>query len=430
MPDYMNIEELYRLYLTCKGFSTDTRKLIPGSIFFALKGENFNGNEFAQSALDAGCSYAVIDEGEEVNHRIIKVNDVLHTLQSLANYHRRQFNIPVLGITGSNGKTTSKELIGAVLKRKFNVLITEGNLNNHLGVPFTLLRLKEDHEVAIIEMGASKPGDIKELVEIAEPDLGIITNIGAAHIEGFGSLEGVIMTKTELYDYLAENGGLVFYNAEDEILVNKLPVNTEHFSYGTSSADVVGVLENLTPFVQFSWASSVYQSGVLNTNLVGRYNFTNFLAAAAVGTYFKVSGEEISAALSEYEPSNKRSQVTNTDRNTLIVDCYNANATSMTAALESFIEVNHPKKIVILGDMLELGHISGEEHQRIIDLIRLNGLEGILVGKEFAARKSTFKSYNNVDDLLKAENLGELNNSLILLKGSRGIRLESLLEYL
>ncbi len=424
----MEIKELHQLFIASKGVSTDTRKIENDTIFFALKGDNFNGNQYAKDALEKGCSYAIIDEPEySENDKFILVENVQTTLQDLANYHRNQFDIPVIGITGSNGKTTSKELIGAVLSEKFSVLITEGNLNNHLGVPFTLLKLNATHDMAIIEMGASKPGDIKELVEIAEPGFGIITNIGAAHIEGFGSLKGVINTKKELYDFIGSNEGVLFYNSNDEILKNVLPKDSNLISYG-DKGQVSGELISLNPYVNFTWTKGDFTSDLINSNLVGKYNFFNFLSAVSIGDYFGVEKEKIGQALAAYVPSNNRSQVTKTEKNTLIVDCYNANASSMRAALESFVEMDSEKKLVILGDMLELGEISEEEHLKVIEFVEQNGLQAIFVGAEFSkVLESSFKDYNAV---LKTEMLDQISNTAILLKGSRGIRLENLIEYL
>ncbi|UKN03222.1 UDP-N-acetylmuramoyl-tripeptide--D-alanyl-D-alanine ligase [Paracrocinitomix mangrovi] len=426
----MNISHLHELFVTSKGVCTDTRNLEPNTIFFALKGANFNGNEYAQKAIDEGCSYAIVDEAEyKTSDQIFLVDDVLETLQKLANFHRKQFDIPILGITGSNGKTTSKELIGAVLKKKYNVLITEGNLNNHLGVPFTLLKLNSQHDFAVIEMGANKPGDIQELVEIAEPNHGIITNVGAAHIEGFGSLEGVIQTKTAMYRWMEKVQGVIFCNADDETLKSHLP-KAPLVTYGEESANIQGELVEMNPFVSFKWNNSTYHSEIIETKLTGRYNFTNFLAAVCIGDYFGVQPAAINEALSNYQPSNNRSQIQKSDRNTLIVDCYNANATSMKAAIQSFAEITAESKLAIVGDMLELGEISNVEHQKIVDLLNDLGLKAILVGKEFQKTNSNFPKYSNFIDLLDNEDLSSINNFSILLKGSRGIKLENLIQYL
>lgn len=425
----MKINQLHELFLASDGISTDTRKLEPNTLFFALKGANFNGNEFVQKAIEEGCAYAVIDEADyQTNEHCILVDNVLDTLQDLARYHRRQFDIPVLGITGSNGKTTSKELIGAVLEKKYNLLITEGNLNNHLGVPFTLLRLNEDHDFAVIEMGANKPGDIKELAEIAEPNYGIITNIGAAHIEGFGSLEGVINTKTELYRFIQAANGELFVNADDQILMNQLP-KLKTFTYGEQNGQVQGTLKSLNPFVLFNYAEGEFQSENIQTKLVGKYNFTNFLAAVCIGRHFGVSHNSIQTALEEYTPSNNRSQVQKTKKNTLIVDCYNANPTSMKAAIESFKMMDAKDKTAILGDMLELGEISNTEHAQIVALFAELNINLITVGNEFGKTNHSHH-FSNTKDLIESGILSELKEQLILLKGSRGIQLENLIEQL
>ena len=427
----MRIEQLHKLFVNSSGISTDTRKLEKNTLFFALKGDNFNGNQFAEKALEAGCKWSIVDEAEYAGHeKAILVDSVLQTLQDLSNFHRKQFDIPVLGITGSNGKTTTKELIGAVLSQKYNLLMTEGNLNNHLGVPFTLLRLKRDHDFAVIEMGANKLGDIKELVDIAEPTHGLITNIGAAHIEGFGSLQGVIKTKTEMYEFLDRNNGVVFYNAEDEILAQHLPDVNEIISYGETAGSIQGDVVKLDPLVHFKWRTKNYESGVIDSNLVGKYNFTNFLCAAAVGNYFGVEQTKIGEAIANYKPSNNRSQVQKTNRNTLIVDCYNANATSMKAALDSFVEMDSNSKIAILGDMLELGDISQVEHQKVADFLRENNLDAILVGKEMSKVASNLRKFSNVDELIQSNLLSEIKDSAVMLKGSRGIRLEHLIVHL
>ncbi len=427
----MTIAEIHKLFLESEGISTDTRNLIPNTIFFALKGDNFNGNEFAEKAIEGGCTYSIIDESAYNTHpQTILVDSVLQTLQDLANYHRKQFDIPVLGITGSNGKTTTKELIGAVLSKKFNLLITEGNLNNHLGVPFTLLRMNNQHEFAVIEMGANKPGDIKELVEIAEPTHGLITNIGAAHIEGFGSLDGVIKTKTEMYDFIDRNGGVVFYNAEDEILAQHLPDVNEIVSYGERAGSIQGELLKLDPFVNFKWKSAATESPAITTNLVGKYNFINFLCAVCIGNYFEVPATDISAAIAEYVPSNNRSQVQKTERNKLVVDCYNANPTSMMAALKSFVQMEADSKVAILGDMLELGQISDEEHQKIANFLHANEIKAFLVGAEMSKVNSSLQKFENAQSLIDQSVLRDVTNAIVLLKGSRGIKLETLIAHL
>jgi len=308
-------------------------------------------------------------------------------------------------------------LTGAVITQEYNALITEGNLNNHLGVPFTLLNLTDDHEIAIIEMGANKPGDIKELVEIAEPTHGIITNVGAAHIEGFGSLEGVIKTKTEMYEFIAANEGQLFINAEDEKLIAKLPAGVPICSYGEFHGDYQGKLQEQDPFIAFSWHTDGYESRILKTNLVGKYNFINFLSAIAIGQYFEVYAYAINDALENYIPFNNRSQVTRTERNTLIVECYNANATSMMAALESFVDMKAKSKLVILGDMLELGDISIEEHQKIVDFVESHKVSAILIGTEMGKVNTKFPIYPNWKAVVESESLAELHETVVLLKG-------------
>ena len=426
----MTTTELHNLFLASEGICTDTRKIQPNTIFFALKGANFNGNEFASKAIDAGCNYAVIDEPQGENEKFILVDDVLKCLQDLANFHRKQFDIPVLGITGSNGKTTTKELIGAVLSKKFNLLITEGNLNNHLGVPFTLLRLTKNHDFAVIEMGANKPGDIQELAEIAEPNFGIITNIGSAHIEGMGSIEGIIETKTAMYRWVEKVGGEVFYNSSDPILGEHLP-NINLHSYG-DNGDVKGEILAMNPFVSFKWYSGDYTSPEIQTNLVGTYNFYNFLSAVAIGNHFGVEKEDICNALSDYTPSNNRSQVTRTERNTLIVDCYNANPTSMEAAVDNFLKIEFPhgQKLLILGDMLELGHISDQEHQDLFKSVVAQFDKYIFVGSEFIKTSDSDAVYQTWEEVVENEDLPSIKDHLILLKGSRGIKLENLIEHL
>ena len=426
----MNIKKLHQLFINSNGICTDTRMLKTNSLFFALKGENFNGNKYAMQSIDEGCSYAVVDEEQYVlGDNYIFVDSVLKTLQALAKYHREQFNIPIIGITGSNGKTTTKELIGQVLGEKYNVLITQGNFNNHLGVPFTLLNLTDHHDIAIIEMGANKPGDIKELVDIALPTHGLITNIGTAHIEGFGSLQGVINTKTEMYEFVKKNNGKLFVNSNDELLMGLKPY-VETITYGFKNAAVNGELIELTPYVNFKWSTKDFQSRVLKTNLVGAYNLTNFLTAISVGVEFNVDLNDICNAIEEYKPTNNRSQVTNTERNTLIVDCYNANPTSMKAAIESFEMIDSKDKLLILGDMLELGHISNEAHKNIINVLIERNLNAILVGVEFSKLNSKFATYLNTNLLLEHEDLDAIKENYILLKGSRGIKLERLIEKL
>lgn len=428
-------KHLYDLFLNSSGICTDTRAIEQNSLFICIKGENFDGNTFSKKALEFGASHVIVDNPDYFDESLpmTLVKDSLTFLQELANFHRNQFSIPVIGITGSNGKTTSKELIYTVLSKKYNVLATKGNLNNHLGVPFTLLRLKKEHEIAIIEMGANKFKDIQELCEIAEPNFGIITNIGKAHLEGFGDFEGVKKTKKELYDSIEKSKGKLIVNSDDEVLTSILPKEIETITYGTKyDSNIRGELIALNPFVEMNWNHKNYSSPNLQTQMIGKYNFYNYLAAAAFGIEFKVSPELISEAIKEYAPTNNRSQVKKTKSNTLILDCYNANPTSMKSALESFALIESENKLFIIGDMKELGSESNLEHKKIIELIESLNLKGFTVGKEFSQFNSTsilnnFESNQIIKEYLKNNPLTE---NLILLKGSRSIGLEILEEIL
>lgn len=428
-------KHLYDLFLNSSGISTDTRAIEKNSLFICIKGENFDGNTFSESALTAGASHVIVDNPKYLKEgkQMTLVGNSVIFLQQLANHHRKQFNIPVIGITGSNGKTTSKELINAVLSKKYSILATKGNLNNHLGVPFTLLRLTEAHEIAIIEMGANKFKDIKELCDIAEPNYGIITNIGKAHLEGFKDFEGVKRTKKELYDSIEQRKGKLIVNIDDEILTAILPNSIQFTSYGTTKkADIYGELINLSPFVEMNWKTKSYNSSGLQTQMIGKYNFYNYLAAAAFGIEFGVEPELISEAIKEYTPTNNRSQVKKTSTNTLILDCYNANPTSMKSALESFALIDNENKLFIIGDMKELGAESYLEHQRIIEQIEALELKGYTVGKEFSKfnSKSILENFETNQTLKEQLINSPLSNHLILLKGSRSIGLEILEEVL
>jgi UDP-N-acetylmuramoyl-tripeptide--D-alanyl-D-alanine ligase len=425
---------LYSYFLDSTGVSTDSRNIQKDCFFIAIKGPSFNGNTFARQAIENGAKYAIVDEKEfeDPDENIFHVDNGLKFLQRLANHHRKQFEIPIIGITGSNGKTSTKELIAAVLSEKYSILATKGNLNNHIGVPLTLLQLTNDHEIAVVEMGANHFGDIKELCDIAEPTHGIITNIGKAHLEGFKNFEGVLQTKKELYKAVELAEGLIMYNADDSILKEHLPINTLLMSYGTIEAEITGRLERLTPFVELSWSKLGYTSPLLKTHLVGQYNFYNFLAAIAFGSLFEVEPNKINHAIEAYEPTNKRSQVAKTQKNTLILDCYNANPTSMRSALDSFSQIEHQDKYFIIGDMLELGDESSSEHKEIVDLIDKLSLKGILVGKEFSGfhSENIAHSFNSTKELIEFIKVNPIEDKLILLKGSRGIGLEVLEEYL
>jgi len=425
------MEKLFQLFYETSGVSTDTRKIKKDSLYIALKGDNFDGNTFANKAIELGAKYALVDNKHFANEvTIFWVENSLAFLQKLANYHRKQFPIPLIAITGSNGKTTTKELINTILSKKYSVLCTEGNLNNHIGVPLTLLQLTDKHEIAIIEMGANKPKDIEELCSIAEPNYGIITNVGKAHLQGFLNFEGVIKTKSELYSFIKKEGGKIIINGEDEILNNQANTfDLSKITYGINENNSIkGELIQLTPFVELKWEASDYSSPLIKTNLVGKYNFLNFLAAITFGTIFNVKNEEINNAISNYIPTNNRSQVQETERNTLIVDCYNANPSSMYVAIESFKEIVHPRKIAILGDMFELGLESETEHKKIIDYCTESDIKFITVGENFKKHNSTgFINTEQTIEYLKSVNF---NNSLILLKGSRGIALEKLIALL
>ena len=424
------MEDLFELFYQSSGVCTDTRKIEKDCLFICLKGDNFNGNTFASEALNSGAKYVIVDERDYCSSpNIFFVENSLVFLQKLANYHRKKFDIPVIGITGSNGKTSSKELINAVLSEKFRVLATIGNLNNHIGVPLTLLRLISDHEIAIIEMGANRFKDIEELCAIAEPTHGIITNIGKAHLEGFGGFEGVLRTKKELYESVSQHQGTIVYNADDETLRSNLPHSTAVFSYGTQKdSNIQGELMGLTPFVELKWSSKDYSSPNLRTKMVGKYNFYNYLAAIAYGVLFKVDENDINNAICNYTPENNRSQIKHTSNNTLILDCYNANPSSMRSALESFAMIEHPNKIYIIGDMLELGAQSAKEHEDIVNLAESLSLNGFTVGPLFNSQKSGSikKQFANKTEALEFFTINQLKDTLILLKGSRGIGLEIL----
>lgn len=436
VPEYfvtenMEIAELYKCFMECGKVTTDSRNCPEGSMFIALKGETFNGNAFAAQALKQGCRYAVIDESEYAGEGTILVDNCLQALQQLANYHRRQLKTPVIGITGTNGKTTTKELISTVLSRKFNTLYTEGNFNNHIGVPLTLLRLTKEHEMAVVEMGANHPGEIKTLVHIAEPDYGIITNVGKAHLQGFGSFEGVIRTKGELYDFLRDKGGATIFIQNENPYLNGIAEGLTCVRYGqTAGLYVSGELISCSPFLSFRWTAEGVSHEV-NTHLIGSYNLDNMLAAAAIGRYFGVSDDDISSALASYLPHNNRSQLKETADNKLIVDAYNANPTSMMAALKNFRQVEAPHKMVILGDMKELGEASREEHQKVVDYLKECGFDRVvLVGPEFAAATHSYQTLQHVDEVLADIRMHKPQGYYILIKGSNSMKLSQLPEYL
>lgn len=424
--------QLYSLFLESGTITTDSRDCPKGSIFFALKGESFNGNAYAESALEKGCAYAVIDEPEYAkDERFIVVPDVLTALQQLANEHRKALGTPIIGVTGTNGKTTTKELIATVLAKKYNVLYTQGNFNNHIGVPKTLLRLTKEHEIAVIEMGANHPGEIKTLVNIVEPNAGIITNVGKAHLEGFGSFEGVIKTKGELYDFLRNiPEAKVFIDADNEHLA-KIAEGLSLIKYGVNSTAgdvaVKGEIIDCAPFLRFRWGNG----NVIESHLIGAYNIYNMLAAATIGLHYGVTAEQVNEALSGYIPSNNRSQLTITDKNKLIVDTYNANPTSMAAALQNYCLMDVSPKMAILGDMRELGATSVEEHQKVVDFLVEKGIKDVwLVGAEFGKTTNPFRCFPDVNAVKEELAKQAITGKYILIKGSNGIRLFELPELL
>lgn len=439
----MELSELYKLYQQHPLITTDSRDCPEGSIFFALKGESFDGNRFAKAALEKGCVYAVIDErefAEEGNGRLILVDNVLTTFKELAREHRRRFDIPVIGITGTNGKTTTKELIAAVLGEKYNVMYTRGNFNNDVGVPKTLFSLRPEHEIAVVEMGASHPGDIKALVDYVEPTCGLITNVGRAHLQGFGSFEGVKRTKGELYDFLESHNGLLFLNESNPDLMEMAAQRNfgRIISYGRDEGgNVEGEVIDCSPFLNFRWRQHLHAGQIpanayeVETHLIGAYNLDNMLAAIAVGLHFGVSPAQINHALGHYIPSNNRSQLETTEHNRLIVDAYNANPSSMAAAIDNFKLMKAERKMAILGDMLELGAVSDEEHQKTVDALAAAGIKEVwLVGEEFGKTHTAFRKFKNVDEVKAAIAAHRPENYYILIKGSNGIHLSQLPELL
>ena len=430
----MELSTLYKCFLECEEVTTDSRNCPAGSMFIALKGGNFNGNAFAEAALKQGCRYAVVDEPQYAssgNAQLIVVDDCLRALQALANYHRRSLGTKVVGITGTNGKTTTKELIAHVLMKKYRVLYTQGNLNNHIGVPLTLLRLKPEHEVAVIEMGANHPGEIHELVQLAEPDCGLITNVGKAHLEGFGSFEGVIRTKGELYDFLRMKSEAVVFLQNENPYLNQIAHGLTCVRYGTEAGLYVsGQVTSCSPFLAFQWEAEG-EKHTVQTHLIGAYNLDNALASIAVGRYLGVEAKAISEALASYVPQNNRSQFQKTDSNQLIIDAYNANPTSMMAALKNFSQMEGEHKMVILGDMKELGAGSREEHQKVVDFLSSCSFERImLVGNEFAAIHHSFEQYAQVEEVIAELQAHSVHGFLILIKGSNSMKLSQLPAFL
>ena len=428
--------QLYLHFLENPTVSTDTRNITPGCIFFALKGDHFNANEFAVQALEKGASFVVIDEENyAINEKCLLVEDVLTALQNLARYHREQLNIPVIGLTGSNGKTTSKELVNAVLIERFKTFATFGNLNNHIGVPLSILSITHDVEIAVIEMGANHQKEIELLCSIAQPTHGIITNVGMAHLDGFGGFEGVKKGKAELYDYLKENNGYTFINRDNAHLMEMSAIAglNKLIYYGTENGNTIkGNLKSSDPFIEVEWTNHEVSSAV-KTNLTGSYNFGNILAAICIGDFFDMNPEEINIGLANYQPKNNRSQLTKTDHNTVICDFYNANPSSMTAALNNIAVLSADKKSAILGDMFELGPESNLQHEIIAKQASDSGLNQlILIGKYFYALKDQFNAlfFETPAEAAAYIQQNPIENHLVLLKGSRGMKLESLLQYL
>lgn len=433
------IQELYSHFLKHPVVCTDTRDIKQGSIFFALKGDNFNANKFAEQALDAGCSLVVIDEGIfKKDERYFLVEDVLSTLQALANHHRKQLSSPIISITGTNGKTTSKELLNAVLSEKYNVLATKGNLNNHIGVPLTLLNITKQHEIAIVEMGANHIGEIAMLCAIAEPDFGMITNIGKAHLEGFGGYEGVVKAKSELYNFIKQKNGKLFVNADNKLLL-QLSEGIEKITFGASeTVDFSGILIESNPYVKLKCKAKediqpMHKKPVIVTQIIGNYNFENILAAACIGDYFNVSEEQIKTGLENYVPSNNRSQVMQTESNLLLLDAYNANPSSMSAAIENFSQMVQLNKMVILGDMLELGDESAKEHDTIVNLLKKKNITNVLLVGPFFKESGKIidaKTFSDSEEVVNYLRLHPVKDTTILIKGSRGIKLEKVVEVL
>lgn len=429
------LDKIYKQFLEYPEVSTDSRSITPNSIFFALKGENFDGNKFAINAVESGARFALVDNADIRHAKCIYVKDVLHTLQQLATIHRDALGVKILAITGSNGKTTTKELIYSVLAKRMRVKATQGNLNNHIGVPLTLLSITPETEMAIIEMGANHPGEIALLSGIAKPNYGLITNIGRAHLGGFGSYEGVVKTKGELYEYLAINDGSVFYNPNNKILtdlIEKYNLSSKSIPYGLNEFKYQIVNESSIPFLNVIINNTTKgEAYSINTNLVGQYNLENVISAVTIGEYFGIPTRDIREAIETYTPSNSRSQYLKTSANTIILDAYNANPTSMEASLNNFANIRGESKIAIIGEMLELGDYSKAEHKRIVELANsLNFVTVLFVGKGFenmAPKNNYFATSDDCSAYLKSN---PIVNATILVKGSRGVKLEKVLNVL
>ncbi len=431
----MNTVQIYELFMQYPIVVTDSRKIVSDCIFVALKGENFNGNKFADEALKKGAAYSIIDDDQYYSsQKTILVENTLETLQEMARLHRKKLGIPILAITGTNGKTTTKELISTVLSNKYKVVYTSGNLNNHIGVPLTLLSMSAETEFGVVEMGANHPGEIEQLCSIADPDFGIITNIGKAHLEGFGSFEGVKKTKGELYEHLNKKNGIIFFNNDNLILRELAERIVNKVSFGLNDADFTGEPVNSPP--PFVHVKVNFPKGVLylNTQLTGKYNVENILAAACIGNYFKVDPLKIQESLKLYRPSNNRSQLINKGELQIIMDAYNANPTSMQASIESFISGFEGDKYLILGDMLELGKYSEQEHENLLNqILKYNVNEIFLIGPQFsgaAKQQHSVKTFLNAAELCDYLKSRPINKGAVFIKGSRGIQLEKVVEFL
>jgi len=425
----MEIQQLYNLYKQSFKVTTDTRADLENSIFFALKGDNFNGNSFAEKALEKGAYFAVVDEKEyQTNPKIILVDNVLKTLQNLATYHRKQLSIPIISLTGSNGKTTTKELISAVLKQKFNCMATKGNLNNHIGVPLTLLSMTPKTEIGVVEMGANHPKEIEFLCNIALPDYGYITNFGKVHLEGFLNLEGVIQAKTEIYRHLKQHDKTVFVNTNDKTQIEKSNGN-QRISFGTESADFPVSFISADPFVNVK-----FKNTTVHSKLIGKYNFSNMAAAIAIGQFFEVSDAKIKEAIEYYIPSNNRSQIIQKNSTKIILDAYNANPNSMEVALENLSQLSDKTKIAILGDMFEIGENSLLEHQNVAELLQsLNLQKAYLIGSNFSKielKKSNIEQFNSFEDFKNNFDNTFCKEATVLIKASRGMALERVVDLL
>ncbi|MEO7802034.1 MAG: UDP-N-acetylmuramoyl-tripeptide--D-alanyl-D-alanine ligase [Ginsengibacter sp.] len=427
----MTIAELYTIFCEYPTVKTDTRQIEKDDIFFALKGPNFNGNAFIDQALEEGAAYVVTDEAEEnLDNHIIKFDDVLIALQQLARHHRSQFNIPVLAITGSNGKTTTKELIHAVLSSTYNTYTTKGNFNNHIGIPLTLLSIKKDAEIAVVEMGANNPGEIASYCKYVNPTHGLITNFGKAHLEGFGSLEGVRNAKSELFNYLLIHDGTAFINTDDPYLIQKAAGIKSIITYGSQHADITGKAAGSTSELQIDASGRVDLKNI-RLQLVGDYNLPNVLAAVAVGNYFKITPENIKTALQNYQPSNSRSQLLKQGSNTIILDAYNANPSSMQAAITNFAKMPGDQKILMLGGMMELGIDSALEHRQLVDLINSHQWQKVLlVGKQFKGLADQHLYFDKVEEARTWLAANPVLNATILIKGSRSMQMEKMIDKL